>query len=285
MTTSAAAQPWVSYDASYDTLPEEQCFILGEVGTPPPPTVESGYLHVGPTDGEDMLFWHREDVTIDYTNGFAIEALVLIIRSDDAFSGTTNFPRLGYTIVVTNQNRKAFFLGLASESIVLTNHPHMGVDGINSRRLAFQVAGAEHLFRIEINSAGADLFIDGELQDMHVPTSNTYTAPIPNYVWFADGTVWANSESYTRFFRFTGSTCQCLGTPVCRLYGDVAEGYCAVDVGDVLGILDGFAGVAPWDLLADIAPCGGDGNVDLGDVLAVLDAFSGSPPCPDPCPP
>ncbi len=34
------------------------------------------------------------------------------------------------------------------------------------------------------------------------------------------------------------------------------------------------------DAEADIAPCGGDGNVDVGDVLATLSAFAGENLCP-----
>jgi hypothetical protein len=74
----------------------------------------------------------------------------------------------------------------------------------------------------------------------------------------------------------------------CRLYGDVAPlvsppGDCAVDVSDILCLVDGFA-----DLMlcpgSDLYPCGGDGNVDVGDILAGLDAFSGTYLCPPPCP-
>lgn len=70
----------------------------------------------------------------------------------------------------------------------------------------------------------------------------------------------------------------------CRLYGDIAAGYCLVDVDDVLAALDGF--VDPIAVPeADIEPCGGDGDVDVDDILGGLDAFSGGNVCPHPCPP
>jgi hypothetical protein len=64
-------------------------------------------------------------------------------------------------------------------------------------------------------------------------------------------------------------------------YGDVfptngGDGF--VDVGDILCILDGFAGEPTCENVADIFPCpAGDGFVDVGDILAVLDAFAGFP--------
>jgi hypothetical protein len=76
----------------------------------------------------------------------------------------------------------------------------------------------------------------------------------------------------------------------CQLYGDVFPfnaapiiGDCAVDVGDVICVADGFGDSALCPF-ADIAPCGGDGTTDVGDVLAVVDAFGGNFACPDPCP-
>jgi hypothetical protein len=71
----------------------------------------------------------------------------------------------------------------------------------------------------------------------------------------------------------------------CQLYGDLAPpgGDCNVDVGDILMVLDAFAGTALCPE-CDLSPCGGDGNTDVGDILAVLDAFSGVFACPDPCP-
>jgi len=48
-------------------------------------------------------------------------------------------------------------------------------------------------------------------------------------------------------------------------------------------VLDAFGGAGPAN--GDIAPCGGgDGAVDLDDILSVLDAFAGDA-CPHPCPP
>ncbi len=59
----------------------------------------------------------------------------------------------------------------------------------------------------------------------------------------------------------------------------------AVDVGDILCVLDGFSGCFRCPLeRVDLTPCSGDSKVDVGDVLAALDAFAGTAACPDPCP-
>jgi hypothetical protein len=90
----------------------------------------------------------------------------------------------------------------------------------------------------------------------------------------------------------TNDVCTAPG-PVCDhdpieflLYGD-CDLTGAVDVSDILGVLDGFGGVftaCPLERV-DLFPCGGDGVADVGDILNVLDAFSGFPACPNPCPP
>ena len=73
------------------------------------------------------------------------------------------------------------------------------------------------------------------------------------------------------------------GTPI---WGDLdATG--AVDVDDILCVLDGFAGLffscSPESV--DLDPCEApNGLIDVSDILRLLDAFSGAAyPCPVPC--
>jgi len=63
-------------------------------------------------------------------------------------------------------------------------------------------------------------------------------------------------------------------------YGDVnaSGGPGAIDLDDILCVLDGFASPAVC-ANADISPCRANGIIDLDDILAVLDAFSGTDPC------
>ncbi|NOT00647.1 MAG: hypothetical protein HOP29_08470 [Phycisphaerales bacterium] len=67
-----------------------------------------------------------------------------------------------------------------------------------------------------------------------------------------------------------------------RVFGD-ANFDGAVDIFDILCVLDGFAGAfTPPCTLSnlDLSPCpGGDGGVDIFDILGVLDAFSGVNVC------
>jgi len=59
-----------------------------------------------------------------------------------------------------------------------------------------------------------------------------------------------------------------------------------VDVSDIGWVIDGFAGRAGCDVIADIHPCPfPNGNIDVDVIGATLDAFAGivTPPCAHPC--
>lgn len=74
----------------------------------------------------------------------------------------------------------------------------------------------------------------------------------------------------------------------CRLYADVADPRCLVELADVLFILEAYASPDPCTThpTADIFPCMGLCSVvELADVLAVLAAYAGDYPCQHPCPP
>jgi hypothetical protein len=73
----------------------------------------------------------------------------------------------------------------------------------------------------------------------------------------------------------------------CQLYGDVSPlgGDCAVDLADVLCVLDCFLGVPPCAAQANVAPCSADKTCNVDDILAVLDAFAGDYSCNHPCSP
>ncbi|NOT02878.1 MAG: hypothetical protein HOP29_19940, partial [Phycisphaerales bacterium] len=71
----------------------------------------------------------------------------------------------------------------------------------------------------------------------------------------------------------------CGNTPM--PYGDV-NGDGAVDIFDILCVLDGFAGNFDTCALVnlDLTPCpAGDGVIDIFDILAVLDGFAGEQGC------
>ena len=176
-------------------------------------------------NGENIgtyLYWER-DVTVDFGSGFAMEVAVTIVSSDDNFSGDTDWPRLGYMLYATGQNGKWFDMDLSGASIVLRNNPFIGEDGVNCRRMAFPVAGSQHVYHMQIDANGADLLIDGVIQNLHVPVSTTYTGA-PNVLGFGDGTVWANSESYTRYVRYSGVEPTCCVAPCFHGLGDLPGG-------------------------------------------------------------
>lgn len=100
--------------------------------------------------------------------------------------------------------------------------------------------------------------------------------------WTLTITEHAGSQAYATLLSW-GLSITPQGCSGCRLYGDIGEPFCTIDLNDLLVVLAGFLD----PLLhpeADVAPCGGDAEIDVGDVLAVLDAFSGVFSCLHPCP-
>src|SRR3954447_13897482 len=70
------------YDARLNTLPQAQGFTLSEAGpASPPPSVSDSVFHQGPTSLAGEQFYHRNDVPLNLTNGFTLEATLKVISS------------------------------------------------------------------------------------------------------------------------------------------------------------------------------------------------------------
>lgn len=252
---------WVTYDGSHGTLPDAQGWVRGTYDDPLPPTVENGWLHLGPTNGEDVLAWSRTDREFDYEEGFAFDARVLVTFSDEVYPGTERRPRFGYHIAAADRLGRRIDLWLGNNNIILTNHPYVGVDNVNCRRLAFPVAGTDHVYRVAVNANGADLLIDGVLQDLHVPLHPTYRNTASNRFIFGDGTTWANSETRTRFVRYS-SGCQ----------GDVTDDD-SVDLSDLALLLSAFGTCTIDTGYNPAADLDASGCIDLTDLATLLASF------------
>jgi hypothetical protein len=90
--------------------------------------------------------------------------------------------------------------------------------------------------------------------------------------------------SATNPYEFRGGFWNTAGACECRLFGDLVEPFCKVDLADILRSLDAFSAEFPPPE-ADVFPCGGDIVVDVQDILAVIDAFSDDFQCEHPCAP
>ena len=85
-----------------------------------------------------------------------------------------------------------------------------------------------------------------------------------------------DDDEFCTFDQCIASACSIVDS----LYGDTDHNG-VVELGDILCVLDGFAGT--FDICSfadvDIAGCAGNGTIELPDILAVLDAFSGTDEC------
>jgi len=85
-----------------------------------------------------------------------------------------------------------------------------------------------------------------------------------------------------------------IGCGPCHLFGDPVEPFCAIDVDDIVYLLNAFSDADPCTNYpgANIVPCPDDcgtgGTTDVDDIIAVLGAFAGDPVpdgCANACPP
>ncbi len=281
-TWESRAQSFVSYDASLG-LPEGQCWELREDLDP---VVPYGYglvgsdLHISTTNLQASgqfgggAWVQRTDVTIDFNQPWVVEARLRIVSAPDhSVNPPTGWPRPGYTLAIYDIHGRLFWVGLGSGEVFLSNTAFGQYGTSNTVTTAFNTTDAFHTYRLtrDAASGGAVLFIDGVQQLVMLsqgPVENTGAV-----AYFGDPTYWANSDSYTSWFRYTGS-----GPTRCCDSIDFNRDGLFPDTQDIDDFLSVFSGGA-----CSTGDCGdidfnNDGLFpDTADIDALLSVFSGGP--------
>ncbi len=264
----ASAQFWRTYDAGLGTFPQDQCWTHIQDLNPVvgyPLSIDNGQLSFSTlglaTSGAigGGVYWLRDDVSINFTSNFAVEARVKILQAPNRSINQQNgWPRPGYGITVVDVTGRVFWVGFGNNEIFLSNSLFGQYGSANTVTLAFNTTDAFHTYRIErgTSGTGATLRIDG------VPRLSIASAGVPEsgsgLVYFGDPTYWANSESLTTMVRYT-SNAACTAD---------FNGDATADFFDYLDFVDVFSdGTCSADF-------NGDGAVDFFDYLDFVDAFS-----------
>lgn len=206
------AQAQVTYNAALGTMPPAQGWTLNEDINPVktyPVGLGPGGLYLstlGFANGPEIgggVWWSSNSTSIDFSSAFAVEVNVLIASSPDhAINPVAGWPRPGYALSVVDVVGRAFWVGLGSNEVFLSNTFYGSYGSPNTLTLGFNTGDAHHTYRIERaeGGAGAALRIDGvkrlELTEFG---PSTFGTPL---VYFGDPTYWANSESYTAWVQY-----------------------------------------------------------------------------------
>ncbi len=276
---TAFGQPWVVYDASLGTLPDEQCweFVNQRETTPGRNLVElvDGTLYFStmpgpptnpPTQWNDFVFGQRTDVSIDFADSFEMQAEIHLV------TGQVNIPpsgwlRPGFLLVAVDSHGRWLGVGLGDDRVYLWNDAYAGATSISSA--PFPVAGRFHTFRLRVEARNAHLAINGVWQ-LSVPIGRENVSSGPR-VRFGDGTVWAGSEAFVRHMRFSGEA-----QPCCHPDCDTSTGPGILDIFDFLCFGSKFAAGEPYACDFDMST--GPGICDIFDFIAFQNAFAAG--CP-----
>jgi len=191
------------YDPRLNTLPEAQGFTLSE-GPPlsPPPSVSNGIFHQGPTSLGGEQFYHRNDVLLNLTNGFTLEATLKVISSTyDPNAGGIGSQRSGWYMEGIDQFGRRFIVGIDSSGVTVnTDAKLLASNGFSVR--PFDTAGNFHHYRLLVREGVGTLFIDGTSVGS-TPVGDIVDPATSNRVFFGDGTSAGSNEVELAFFRYT----------------------------------------------------------------------------------
>ncbi len=196
---SARAQQWVTYDASLNTLPTEQCFSLYTFGTQPrgvaAPAVVDGRLHLGPTPSDCILSFQRSDFPLSLEDGVTFGAELEVISSGYGTVPGSNWIRAGFGMYVQDAEGHGYEVWIGDSKVCFANNFYevLGDPGV----LEISVdTHALHTYEVTAFGGNATLRIDGVVRATIVGYGPNYGAS-GNGIWsFGDETdhPWATSE-------------------------------------------------------------------------------------------
>ena len=185
-----------TYDAALGTLPDAQGFTRVDTGDPSPePAIVDDALHQGPTAEQGSQYYHINDVRLDFTVGFELEADLQVVSSD--YANCYGRPVAGYCIWVTDDAQRLFYIWIGEDRIIVQNS-----NEDLSAGSSYATAGPYRHYRFVVEEGIGTLFIDDE-PFISVEVGAESQAADPNKVHFGDITGCAGSDTYLEnlFFR------------------------------------------------------------------------------------
>jgi hypothetical protein len=201
LSTSGHAQTWTTYDPSLGTLPEAQGFTRMDEGGSPNPTVTGGMLNQGPTSYFARQYWQSiSEVPIDFANGFTLEATLKVLQSSYEPDTCIEGQRAGYYLGVTDKDGRSFDVGMGCHGLFIGNDDREDVS--TAPFAAFDSTDAFHTYRLVVTDKGGTLYIDNK-SVLSTPLGKPIASPVPNRVYFGDGSSRGWSWTQLSIFRYT----------------------------------------------------------------------------------
>ena len=244
-TAAPAQEPCAVYDASLGSAPDDQGWGLSEA-SPASYQVAGGVLSMStlpftsavcPTSSHPQhLSWTVPSPDFHFDDGAVLEAEVRIVSSQDGQNPCSLWPRPGFLLAMRDVTLRNAYLGLVDSKLILFNDPYLVSGAPGHVEVPFDTTDGFHLYRLEVDAGGIELWVDGvhQLSQGHgLPAATTPAVVV------GDSTIWANSDARVRSMHFTsGSATWCdrghalAGTP-----GDpILSGTGPLTAGSVVGL-------------------------------------------------
>ncbi|MEQ8318196.1 MAG: GC-type dockerin domain-anchored protein [Phycisphaerales bacterium] len=267
LSAAARAQLCEGYGAARGTFPEDQGWFR-QIEPPGPSVVEvvGGVLHQStlpfaepacgmPSMEEQAGYWFVAGEPFDFEDGISFDLDLRVLDSEYTTAPCTDWPAAGVMLTLIDAEGRTFVAGFGSARVFLANDLR-ATAGSPSVVEADLDTTTLRSYRLRVDGPLATLLVDGA----PLLSLDAYGDPFPaatNFVWFGDGTTWANSDFETPRFR--------VATPGC----------CRADLdGDgVLTIFDFLAFQNLFDAGDLAADFDGDGELTIFDFLAFQNAF------------
>jgi hypothetical protein len=188
------------YDASLGTLPQAQGWSYSGDNGNPSPVVSEGLLDENTTAGGQ--YWSTTDSSIDLSQDAVLVAVLKIDSSNyipDIGTGT----REGYYLSIADST-SSYSIGLADAGFSINTQSISGAPLI-----PYSIAGAFHVFRLQVHNGLAVFSIDGIVVANNIPSWNISSS---SGVVFGGGAGLSRSVSELSLFCYGNSATACSQT-------------------------------------------------------------------------
>lgn len=198
---ASTAQTINSYDASLNTLPQEQGWTFRGGSLNPAPSVSGGVLTINRVDVREPQEWSRADLVNDFSptaRTFFLETSIKVDRSGYAAVTGPGW-RAGYHIEASDSIGRHFILGLAENGFRLSNDLANLDDDKSSPFINFDTMSGFNTYRLEVSGGTGHLYVNGDLK---TSLALGATNPPQNRVLFGSGVTILTSQTQMQYLRY-----------------------------------------------------------------------------------
>ncbi len=194
------AEIWfVTYDASENTLPDQQGWVLQNTPADTDPWMAGGLLRMDTTVLQ-YLNWRYLDAYVCFPSdhGFILE-FELKVNSSTYVDIPSSRWRIGYIVSVADSQGRIFRIGIAGSGVIISNDAEWYYSH-SSPFVGYDTTDGFHTYKFVVQNNLGQLWIDDvPIVSLAAGATNQQT---PNCVLFGDATFHADSDTEMTYFRF-----------------------------------------------------------------------------------